>query len=165
MANPLLCWIWKSCCTMSIKMFAWLVIMDKINTKDMIQQRHWKINDVPQCVLCPTFALEGRNHLFFQCNFSVRVWNYLQIVWTDSNDMVQIAIQARREFAKPFFSEVVFLAWWNIWKVRNDKPFRHIKPTFRQSRAGFVHDITQLTRTIKSKYRDALLRWIDFLPP
>ena len=64
-ANPLLSWIWKSCCTMTIKMFAWLVIMDRVNTKDMIQRRKWKINDGPECVLCPTGALEDRNHLFF----------------------------------------------------------------------------------------------------
>ena len=35
--NPLLCWVWKSCCSLTIKMFAWLVIMDRVNTKDMIQ--------------------------------------------------------------------------------------------------------------------------------
>ena len=68
MANPILKWVWKSCCTMSIKMFAWLVIMDRVNTKDMIQRRHWRINDGPECVLCPTGTLEDRNHLFFQCN-------------------------------------------------------------------------------------------------
>ena len=37
--NPILCWVWKSCCAMSIKMFAWLVIMDRVNTKDMIQRQ------------------------------------------------------------------------------------------------------------------------------
>lgn len=165
LANPILSWVWKSCCTMSIKMFAWLVIMDRVNTKDMIQRRHWKINDGPECVLCPTGALEDRNHLFIQCNFSVRVWNYLQIVWMDSNAMVEIALNARKDFNKPFFTEVVFLAWWNIWKVRNDRAFRHISPTFRQWRNGFIHDITLLTHRIKRRYRDALLKWIDFLPP
>mgnify|MGYP000863857686 FL=1 len=163
--NPLLCWIWKSCCTMTIKMFAWLVIMDRVNTKDMIQRRKWKINDGPECVLCPIGALEDRNHLFFQCNFSMRVWNYLQISWPNNQDMVQIACHARKDFNKPFFSEVVFLTWWNIWKVRNDKAFRYIRPTFRQWRNGFVHDISLLAHRIKSKHREALLKWIDFLPP
>ena len=36
LANPILSGVWKSCCTMTIKMFAWLVIMDRFNTKDMI---------------------------------------------------------------------------------------------------------------------------------
>ena len=91
------------CCTMSIKMFAWLVIMDRVNTKDMIQRRHWKINDGPECVLCLTRVLEDINHLFFQCNFSMRIWNYLQITWLNSDDMVEIALHARKEFNKPFF--------------------------------------------------------------
>ena len=39
------------------------------NTKDMIQWRHWKINDGPECVLYPTGTLEDRNHLFFPVQF------------------------------------------------------------------------------------------------
>ena len=146
-------------------MFAWLVIMDRVNTKDIIQRRHWRIHDGPECVLCPTGPLEDMNHLFFQCNFSMRVWNYLQISWLNSQDMVHIALHARKDFNKPFFSEVVFLTWWNIWKVRNDRVFRHISPTFRQWRNGLIHDITLLTHNIKRRYMDALLKWIDFLPP
>ena len=165
LSNPILSWVWKSCCTMTVKMFAWLVIMDRVNTKDMIQRRHWKINDGPSCVLCLTGVLEDRNHLFFQFNFSMRIWNYLQVSCLDSNDMVQIALHARKDFNKPFFSKVVFLSWWNIWKVRNDKAFRHINPSFRQWRNGFTHDITLLSHRIKTRYREALLKWIDFLPP
>ena len=139
--------------------------MDRVNTKDMIQRRHWKINDGPSCVLCATGVLEDRNHLFCQCNFSMRIWNYLQVSCLNNNDMVQIALHARKEFDKPFFAEVVFLAWWNIWKVRNDKAFRHVHPTFGQLRNGFIHDITLLSHRIKARYKDDLLKWIDFLPP
>ena len=39
-SNPLLMWIWKSCCTLKTKVFAWLVIMDRLNTKDMLLRRH-----------------------------------------------------------------------------------------------------------------------------
>ena len=39
-ANPLLNWIWKSCCILKTKFFAWLVIMDRLNTKDMLIKRH-----------------------------------------------------------------------------------------------------------------------------
>ena len=39
-ANPLLNWIWKSCCILKTKVFACLVIMDRLNTKDMILRRH-----------------------------------------------------------------------------------------------------------------------------
>ena len=48
-ANPLLNWIWKSCCILKTKVFAWLVIMDRLNTKDMLIRRHWNIQDGPEC--------------------------------------------------------------------------------------------------------------------
>ena len=38
--NPLTSWIWKSSCTMKIKEFAWMLIMDRLNTKDMAERRN-----------------------------------------------------------------------------------------------------------------------------
>ena len=113
----------------------------------------------------PNRDFGGQKPPFLKCNFSARVWIYLQIVWKDSDDMVEIAYHARKEFNKPFFAEVVFTAWWNIWKVRNDRSFRNIKPSFRAWRYGFIHDLTLLSHRIKQKHKEALLKWIDFLPP
>ena len=75
--NHLLCWIWKSSCTIKIKVFAWMLIMDRLNTKDMVDRRHWHMDDGVTCRLCPLQVRETRDHLLFNCNFSVRVWNYL----------------------------------------------------------------------------------------
>ena len=139
--------------------------MDRINTKDMILRRHWHIDDGPHCVLCRAHSLETRDHLFFQCMFAHRVWNYLQVDWSQGDDMVTVATMARRDFAQPFFVEVVFTAWWNIWQIRNDKIFRHINPTFSRWRQGFVHDLYLLGYRIKPRLKEDLFRWIDFLPP
>ncbi|EMS51875.1 Mitochondrial rRNA methyltransferase [Triticum urartu] len=80
-------------------------------------------------------------------------------------DMSDIAMQAKRGFGQPFFSEVVFLAWWNIWLIPNAKIFDNERPTFVKWRSGFIHDISLLAHRIKVKHRDMLLRWISFLPP
>ena len=77
--NPLLTWIWKSACIMKIKVFSWVLIMDRLNTKDMVEKRHWHMEDGVNCVLLPLDTRETRDHLLFKYNFSVRVWNYLQI--------------------------------------------------------------------------------------
>ena len=111
------------------------------------------------------FLFESIDHLFFQCNFSVRIWAYLQIDWSNGSDMTHIAKRARESFNKPFFAEVVFTAWWNIWLVRNAKCFKHVRPSFAKWRVGFIHDITLLSYRIKPRFKDQLLRWIDFLPP
>ena len=38
--DPLLGWIWKCSCTLKIKVFGWLLLMDRLNTRDMMQRRH-----------------------------------------------------------------------------------------------------------------------------
>jgi hypothetical protein len=46
--------IWKSKCSPRLKFFAWLVAVDRLNTKDML---HWRNLNAAQdrvCVLCPT---------------------------------------------------------------------------------------------------------------
>ena len=78
--NPLTAWIWKSSCTMKIKVFAWMLIMDRLNTKDMVERRHWHLEDGVSCVLCPLQTRETRDHLFFNCNFSVRIWNICKLI-------------------------------------------------------------------------------------
>jgi hypothetical protein len=72
-------WLWKSCCIMKTKTFAWLLLSDRINTRDMLLRRHWRVTEDNHCELCPIRSYEDRIHLFFECNFSRRIWNYLQL--------------------------------------------------------------------------------------
>jgi hypothetical protein len=61
-------------------------------------------------------------------------------------DNVQsIVAEAKRDFAKPFFMEVLIMACWNIWKVRNGKIFENQRPSFSKWKAGFMHDMTLLS--------------------
>jgi hypothetical protein len=79
--DPQFQWIWKSRCNMKIKMFSWLLLSDRVNTKDLLQRRHWNVTEDYSCVLCPGKIHEDQDHLFFNCMFSRRVWSYLQIQW------------------------------------------------------------------------------------
>ena len=65
-------WIWKAKCTPRIKFFAWLVLVDRLNTKDMLRRRHCNIQDDDLCVLCPLRVVEDLDHLLFFCTFSRR---------------------------------------------------------------------------------------------
>ena len=163
--DPIFKYIWKCSCTLKIKVFGWLLLMDRLNTRDMMQRRHWNIQD-DTCVLCQSSFHEDRVHLFFSCNFSQRVWNYLGISWPASPNQstFMMASASRKDFNRPFYSEVVFIAAWNIWTQRNGKIFRNEAPSFRAWRRNFVHDLSLLAHRIKCKYRDSLLPWIASLP-
>jgi hypothetical protein len=81
------------------------------------------------------------------------------------NDDLQLVIaHARKEFAKLFFMEVLMLACWNIWIIRNGKIFRSERPTFTRWKAGFIHDVYLLRHRIKIKHREGLLNWIRSPP-
>jgi hypothetical protein len=157
-------WLWKSCCTLKTKVFTWMELRDCINTRDMLQRRHRKVTNDKHCELCPGRIYEDRVHLLFECIFSRRIWNYLQIDWSSDNDLQAVVARARRSFNKPFFMEVLITTCWNIWLIRNGKIFRHEKPTFAKWKAKFIHDISLLQYRIKSKHKEALLDWIKSLP-
>jgi hypothetical protein len=76
----------------------------------MLKRRHWNVTEETHCVLCFARAYEDIMHLFFECNFSQRVWIYLQIDWMQGQDIQTAASRARVGFAKPFFMEVVILS-------------------------------------------------------
>lgn len=70
-------WIWKCKCTMEIKVFAWLLLADRVNTKNMLKRRQYNITDGVECVLCTQQAEETVEHLFFECPFSGDCWRDL----------------------------------------------------------------------------------------
>jgi hypothetical protein len=134
---------------MTHKTFAWLLLVDRLNTRDMLHRRHWNTTDNTHCELCPFRAY----HLFFQCNFSSRIWNYLQIDWIQNYDLQMVISAARESFRKPFFIEVVIIACRNIWLIRNDKVFNQSRPTFAKWKYKFIHDMSLLPYRIKQKHK------------
>lgn len=150
---------------MKIKAFAWLLLNDRLNTRDMLLRRHWRSPDDDNfCPICPTQTLEVRDHLSFTCVFATRVWNYLQITWQAGLSPKACILAASRSFGQPFFLEVVFTAAWNIWILRNGKIFKHENKSFRAWKRNFIHDITLLSHRFKASVKPLPLTWINNLP-
>jgi len=78
-AHPAFGWIWKAKCTPRIKFFAWLVLVDRLNTKAMLRRCHCNTQDDDLCVLCSQGTVEDIQHLFFTCTFARRCWQALNI--------------------------------------------------------------------------------------
>lgn len=80
-ADEVFRWIWKSRCTMKIKMFAWLLAADRINTRNMIKRRHWNVSGGFNYALCDAAIEETVEHLFFDCPFSISYWASINMHW------------------------------------------------------------------------------------
>jgi len=65
-------WMWKSQCTLRIKVFAWLLLVDRLNTRVMLRRRNFNIQTGIECVLYDTGIDEDVDHLLFACPFATR---------------------------------------------------------------------------------------------
>jgi hypothetical protein len=72
-------WIWKSKVTKKLKIFIWLAFKYRINSRNILKRKNYRIEDDYNCVLCNLNIEEYTYHLIFQCPFSARCWNYLGI--------------------------------------------------------------------------------------
>jgi hypothetical protein len=53
-----------------LKVFSWLLFMDRLNTKDIMDRKSWNVEGDLNCVLCEEQQRESRDHLFFGCEFA-----------------------------------------------------------------------------------------------
>jgi hypothetical protein len=160
-AHPVFKVIWKSRCTPRIKFFAWLVLVDRLNTKDMLQRRHLHIQDGPNCVMCNTGDLETIDHLLFQCPFAQDCWARIGITWDTSLQLLDRVAQARTVHNIPFFTEAALIAAWELWKMRNDKVFQRHEPSPAAWLATFKNQCFLQSVRFKDELRSSFCVWLD----
>jgi hypothetical protein len=116
--------IWKSRCTPRVKFFAWLILVDRLNTNNMLWRRNLHIQDDPICVMCNSGEEKTIEHLFFECEFAKECWAAINIIWDMSLPLLDRYTQARETHSIPFFTKTTLIAALELWKVRNDKVFQ-----------------------------------------
>nr|XP_043615898.1 uncharacterized protein LOC122587797 [Erigeron canadensis] len=88
---PLVAWyhvVWYPQCIPKHSFLLWLVIKRKLKTQDML--RHWDIHpSSSSSLLCPfcNFQPDSHSYLFFDCAYSLRVWNEANKVVGVSQDV------------------------------------------------------------------------------
>ena len=66
--------IWKLSIPIKVKVFTWLLLLDKLSVHSNLQKRRPYHSLSPgQCIWCKKDN-ETLNHLFFTCDFSTRIW-------------------------------------------------------------------------------------------
>ncbi len=66
--------IWKFKIPLKIKIFLWLVLKNRILTKDNLFKRGWRKCD-KLCQFCD--KEESIQHLFFECSVAKLIWNVM----------------------------------------------------------------------------------------
>jgi hypothetical protein len=80
-------WIWDSKCCNKLKVFVWLLPMDRLNVRNILRRKNFKIQgNNYNCELCFKNVEETTFHLFFTCDFSKKCWEHLHIYWKTDLD-------------------------------------------------------------------------------
>jgi hypothetical protein len=155
-------WIWDSKCCNKLRVFSWLLLMDRLNTRNILKRKRHKLEgNNYNCVLCNNNMEETAFHLFFSCPFSQACWQHLGIQWDFTTSFFQMMIQAKQQFLNPFFMEFFIIGAWQIWKQRNNFIFDRDRPSFDSWRQNFLDEARlQASRFCDSK-RTAFLLLLD----
>lgn len=138
------------------KIFAWILVQDKILTADNLQKRGWPHQE--HCVLC-NGPLETGLHLCLCCPFAKAVWD--QIISWENLPELRAQFQANPIHIKAWWEDtarkvpiserrrlngMVIYTFWNIWKERNRRIFNNTSETVVQVAARIKDDIEQRKR-------------------
>ncbi|XBH78486.1 hypothetical protein VPH35_104721 [Triticum aestivum] len=114
--DPMFKHLWKSKCTMKLKVFGWLLFHDRLNTRNMLKRRHFNIGYDFDCLLCGLPIEETVDHMIFTCDFSRTCWTKLGIQWTPFGNRLTALKLNRDSWRDPFFMEIFLTARWSLWK-------------------------------------------------
>ena len=140
-----------------IKVFGWLLLQDRLNTRNMRKRRHYNNGEVVDCRLCGQNVEERVDHMIFTCDFSRTCWTKLGIHWPPFDSRLAAIRLNRDSWPGPFFMEVFLAAAWSLWKERNNKHFRGVDPTIGSWLSRFKNDLGQLQHRIKEAHRGSFV--------
>jgi hypothetical protein len=152
--------IWSSKTLPKIKVFLWLLMLDRLNTRDIMSRKNWSVDSGTDCSLCPTPSLETRSHLFFECDFAKNCWDEINIQWPINKTLAEGFWEVKNNFQGPCFVEIFACAVWNIWKARNEFIFQDIPFSLGRWKVGFQSDLWLHHYRVKQSLVQPLLDWI-----
>jgi len=160
-AHPIFKWVWKSRCTNRVKFFAWLVLVDRLNTPSMLKRRHLLGEDEVACVMCTAGLEEDIDHLFFQCLFAQQCWQKVNVTWNNMQSLPTRVAVARSQSNTGFFMEVVLIAACEIWKMRNRKIFDNDRISLASWFVNFKAQCRLQSVRFKDDLRSSFCVWLD----
>lgn len=93
-------WLWESCCQLKHKFFFWLLLIDRVNTRAMLQKRQFHVPSY-NCIMCEDNVLETRDHLIFHCKFAKTCWKYICPTFSAKQNVHANVIHLKEELKVP----------------------------------------------------------------
>jgi hypothetical protein len=157
--HPAYNWLWASACQCKHKVFFWLLMKDRISTRELLKRKNMVLQDFT-CVLCNNNTEESLLHLFLECPFAAQCWGAINIHIAQYPDPFEFLLSFRNQLGVPFFMEIIILMAWSIWKSRNDQIFRQLQPSLLGAKHSFKEEFQLLLLRLRKDYLPLAEQWI-----
>jgi len=114
-------WLWNSSCQNKHKVFFWLLMKDRLSTRELLRRRNMELPDYTS-VCCSQQVDESSTHLFIFCPFAQACWGLLDLPIDQEGPFAALE-QFRTQLHVPFFMEIIIVMSWCIWMQRNNLIF------------------------------------------
>jgi hypothetical protein len=151
-APPHFNWVWKSSCQARHKFFFWLLIHDRLNTRNLLGRKQMQLQSY-NCATLECQQEETLLHLFWECPFTVKCWDYVCPRRIQGLNTLDSISNIKTQINLPFSMEIIILAAWSIWILRNEKIFNNIQPLFRSWKAIYFQELRWLGFRIKKNMK------------
>ncbi|KAJ4818335.1 RNA-directed DNA polymerase (reverse transcriptase)-related family protein [Rhynchospora pubera] len=117
--------LWKMKAPPKVKIFLWLLLLDRLLTQHNLIIRNWPANE--GCPCCTENVHETSLHLFLLCPFSKGIWDLAQQLFNLPILLFPMDLQAfwlqNRINLGPVWDTIWAAVSWTIWKERNNRIF------------------------------------------
>jgi hypothetical protein len=157
---PHFSWLWKTSCQARHKFFFWLLLLDRLNTRNLLKKKNFNLPSY-NCELPGCREEESLEHLFQTCPFANECWDNVCPQRCKNLSLIDSIKDIKDKLQVPFSMEIIILASWSIWIVRNNNVFNNQRPRFACWKAIYNEELRLLKDKIKNKYRDQFNSWLE----
>ena len=154
-------WLWKSACQNKHKVFFWLLLNDRLSTRELLRRKNMALPSY-SCVCCSQSMEESLEHLFIYCNFAQLCWASIGLM-VGYDDAFTTLENLKLQLRVPLFMEIIITMSWCIWMQRNDFIFRNIQPTQDQCFRHFQKEFSLVILRAKSSIKEPMSSWLEAL--
>jgi hypothetical protein len=152
--------LWKSKCQPKHKVFYWLWLKNRLNTRNMLRRKNMILESY-SCENCLWQREETLYHMFLRCNFAKACWNSIGITPPRIAHREEASENLKQQLNVPFSMEVIILMTWSIWKSRNEWLFENKDPSVHHCTHEFSKELRLVIHKARGKYDISIPSWLD----
>jgi len=100
-------WLWKSACQNKHKVFFWLLLNDKLSTRELLKRRNMVLLFY-FCVCSNQYVDETLTHVFIHYNFAQLCWSTIGLV-VGQDDAFTTLENLKVQLGVPFFMDIIII--------------------------------------------------------